>query len=374
MSSEKRRIRVLHLIDSLDLGGAQTAILAWLQEHDRGRFEIHLASMHGTPKSLFYERVREFKIPVILLSPQRWIPLYFLRLPLTLVVGRYDIVHCHLFASNWLGKPLARFFGVPVVVSHDHCNDSFRTGSALVRWIDRCANRLADQIFAVSGSIRDYLMEFEKIPADKIRVVANGLPERLAMKRRDRPVKIVGGAGRLVPQKNFERFLRIARNLQDIDSSYHFMIAGSGPLDQPLRRRAGELGIKIEWLGVMPSLDRFFSSIDLFLLTSDFEGLPMTVLEALQGGVPVAAMAVDGIREEFTDEIELLDPASSDLEIGRRIHALLKDRTELSARMHLGIELVSRRFSARTQIREIEHEYLELLRRKRVKFNETQGI
>ena len=367
MSSEKRRIRVLHLIDSLDLGGAQTAILAWLQEHDRGRFEIHLASMHGTPKSLFYERVREYKIPVILLSPRRWIPLYFLRLPLTLVVGRYDIVHCHLFASNWLGKPLARLLGVPVVVSHDHCNDSFRTGSALVRWIDRCANRLADQIFAVSGSIRDYLMEFEKIPADKIRVVANGLPERLAMKRRDRPVKIVGGAGRLVPQKNFERFLRIARKLQDIDSSYHFMIAGSGPLDQPLRRRAGELGIKIEWLGVLPSLDRFFSSIDLFLLTSDFEGLPMTVLEALQGGVPVAAMAVDGIREEFTDEIELLDPASSDLEIGRRIHALLRDRTELSARMHRGIELVSRRFSARTQIREIEHEYLELLRRKRVK-------
>ena len=370
MSSEKRRIRVLHLIDSLDLGGAQTAILAWLQEHDRGRFEIHLASMHGTPKSLFYERVREFKIPVILLSPQRWIPLYFLRLPLTLVVGRYDIVHCHLFASNWLGKPLARLLGVPVVVSHDHCNDSFRTGFTLVRWIDRCANRLADQIFAVSGSIREYLMKFEKIPADKIRVVANGLPERLAMERREGTAKIVGGAGRLVPQKNFERFLRIARILQDIDSSYQFMIAGNGPLDEPLRRRAGELDIKMEWLGVLPSLDRFYSSIDLFLLTSDFEGLPMTVLEALQRGVPVAAMAVDGIQEQFTDEIELLDPASSDLEIGRRIHALLQDRMELSARMRRGIELVSRRFSARTQIREIEHEYLELLRRKRVKFAE----
>jgi glycosyltransferase involved in cell wall biosynthesis len=368
MSREKRRIRVLHLIDSLDLGGAQTAILAWLQEHDRGRFEIHLASMHGTPKSLFYERVRECKIPVILLSPRRWMPLYFLRLPLTLLVGRYDIVHCHLFASNWLGKPFARFFGVPVVVSHDHCNDSFRTGSALVQWIDRCANRLADQIFAVSGSIREYLMKFEKIPADKIRVVAYGLPERLAMeRRRDSPAKIVGGAGRLVPQKNFERFLRIARILQDIDSAYQFMIAGNGPLDQPLRRRARELDIKMEGLGVLTSLDRFYSSIDLFLLTSDFEGLPMTVLEALQRGVPVAAMAVDGIQEEFTNEIELLDPASSDLEIGRRIHALLQDRMELSARRQRGIELVSRRFSARARIREIEHEYLELLRRKRVK-------
>ncbi len=364
MSRGERRIRVLHLIDSLDLGGAQTALFALLQAHDRSRFEVHLASIHGTPKSLFYERAQDLKIPVILLSPQRWMPLYLFRLPLTLVDGRYDIVHCHLFASNWLGKPLARFFGVPVVVSEDQCNDSFRTESPLVTGIDSFANRFADRIFAVSGSIRDYLIKFENVPADRIRVVPNSLPERLALEPRERSGKVIGGAGRLVPQKNFERFLQIARILKEFDSSYQFMIAGSGPLDQFLRRRAGELGIEVQWLDVQPSLDWFFSSIDLFLLTSDFEGLPMTLLEALQCGVPAAAMAVDGIREEFTDEIALLDPASSDLEIGQRIHALLQDRTELSAQIQRGIDLVFRRFSARTQIRKIEHEYLELLLRK----------
>jgi L-malate glycosyltransferase len=364
MSRATRKIRVLHLIDSLDLGGAQTAILAWLQVHDRGRFEVHLASMHGSSQSLFYARARDLKIPVLLLSPRRWLPLYLLRLPLALAFGRYDIVHCHLFASNWLGKPLARFFGVPVVIAHDHCNDSFRTGSLLVQSIDGFANRFADQIFAVSASIRDYLVKFENVPSDKIRVVLNGIPERPPIDRRDSSTRVIGGAGRLVPQKNFERFLRIAQILQKIDSSYQFIIAGSGPLDQLLRRRASELGIKVEWLGAQPSLDRFFRSIDLFLLTSDFEGLPMTVLEALQCGVPAAAMAVDGLREEFSDEIALLDPTSSDLEIGRRIHALLQDRKELSAQIQRGIELISRRFSARTLISEIEHDYLELLARK----------
>jgi glycosyltransferase involved in cell wall biosynthesis len=364
MSQAPRRIRVLHLIDSLDLGGAQTAILAWLQVHDRGRFEVHLASMHGTPKSLFYPRTRDLKIPVILLSPRRWLPLYLFRLPLELAIGRYDIVHCHLFASNWLGKPLARFFGVPIVVAHDHCNDSLRTGSSLVQWIDGLANRFADQIFAVSASIRDYLVKFEKVPSEKIRVVLNGIPERPRIERPDRSTKLIGGAGRLVPQKNFERFLRIAQILQKIDSTYQFVIAGSGPLDQLLRKKASELGVKVEWLGEQPSLDQFFHSIDLFLLTSDFEGLPMTLLEALQGGVPTAAMAIDGIREEFRDEIALLDPTSNDLEIGRRIHVLLQDRKELSAQIQRGIELVSRRFSARTLIGEIEHDYLELLARK----------
>ncbi len=365
MSSDEKRVRVLHLIDSLDLGGAQTALFAWLEAHDRNRFEVHLASMHGTPKSLFYERARSLKIPVILLSPKKWEPSYLLRLPLLLAGGHYEIVHCHLYASNWLGKPLARLFGTPVVVSQDQCNDLFRTSSVLVKWIDSFANQCADRIFAVSGSIREYLIEKENVPAEKIRVIPNGVPERAAVESRDRQAKLIGGAGRLVSQKNFERFLRIARRLQDIDSSYQFVIAGSGPLDQSLRQRAGDLGVKVQWLGVQPSLDRFFRSIDLFLLTSDFEGLPMTLLEALQSGVPAAAMAVDGIREEFTDEIALLDPESSDFEIGQRIDALLQNRAGLSAQIQRGIALISRRFSARNQIREIEHDYLELLLKKK---------
>ena len=176
--------------------------------------------------------------------------------------------------------------------------------------------------------------------------------EKSVMAQSPRPAKVIGGAGRLVPQKNFERFLRIARTLQALDPSYQFMIAGTGPLDQLLRQRAEELGVKIEWLGVQSTLDRFFNSIDLFLLTSDFEGLPMTVLEALQCGIPAAAMAVDGLREEFTNEILLLDPNSSDFEIGRRIHALVQDQTEVWAQVERGRELVAGRFSARAQIRE----------------------
>jgi L-malate glycosyltransferase len=365
MGQGKRKIRVLHLIDSLDLGGAQTLLLAWFQTYDRSQFEIRLAAIHGTRKSLFYQRVGESDIPVILLSPRRWMPFYLFSLPLLLISGRYDVVHCHLFASNWMGKPLARIFGVPVVISHDHCNDSARTGSALVTLLDGVANRFADRIFAVSRGIRDYLMKFENIPREKIRVVRNGIAQGMVTKRGNPPTKVIGGAGRLVPQKNFERFLRIARVLQELDASYRFLIAGSGPLDQLLRRKATELGIKVEWLGAQSSLDQFFRSIDLFLLTSNFEGLPMTVLEALQSGVPAAAMAVDGLREEFTNELALLDPNASDAEIGGRIHALLQDRTELTAQIKRGIEVVSQRFSARTQIREIEREYQDLLKAKK---------
>jgi glycosyltransferase involved in cell wall biosynthesis len=359
------RIRVLHLIDSLEMGGAQTALLAWLTSHDRSRFEVHLASMHGTPKSLFYELAKQLRIPVIFLSPGRFLPIYLFRLPLLMLRGRYEVAHCHLFASNWLGKPLARMLGMPVVISHDQCNDSFRTNSVLVTLIDRLANRCADQIFAVSASVKDYLIRFEKVPSARIRIIPNGLPDRAQSPRTRCFAKVIGGAGRLVPQKNFGRFLRVAKILTEIDSSYRFVIAGSGPLETELKREAAELGVKVEWFGVEPTLDRFFGDIDLYLLTSDFEGLPMTLLEALQHGVPAAAMAVDGIREEFSDEILLLNPSGDDRELGQLIHSALQNQTELAAQIERGKAIVSRRFSARHQIREMEQVYLDLLREKR---------
>jgi L-malate glycosyltransferase len=243
----------------------------------------------------------------------------------------------------------------------DQCNDTIRTRSAVVRVIDRIANRFSDRVIAVSKSIRDYLINYEDVPADRIRVIPNGLPEKAMSSPREFCGKVVGGAGRLVPQKNFERFLRIAHALQQIDAEYEFRIAGAGPLEDSLRRFAKELGLRIEWLAAQTSLERFFGGIDFFLLTSDFEGLPMTVLEALQYGVPAAAMAVDGLKEEFTDEIALLDPASSDSEIAQQIRALLSNDRARIEQVQRGFQVVSTRFSARVQVRAIEEMYLDLL-------------
>jgi glycosyltransferase involved in cell wall biosynthesis len=364
LAGHPRKIRVLHLIDSLELGGAQTVLFALLQSYDRGKFSVRIASMHGNRRSLYCDRARQAKIPVTMLSPFRWLPLYLIRLPLQLALGRYDVLHCHLFASNWLGKPLARMCCVPVIVSHDHCNDRLRIDFAAARLIDRFANLFADRIFTVSPSIRKFLISSERIVPDKIRVMANGVAGDVAENRTHKIGKVIGGAGRLVSQKNFDRFLRIARALQNIDPSYQFVIAGAGPLDGRLRRRANELEVSVDWLGVQSSLERFFARIDLYLLTSDFEGLPMTLLEALQQGIPAAAMAVDGVRETFTDEILLLDPGADDRKIAERMHRILQNADELSGQIERGSRLMSQRFSARARMLEIEEEYLTLLERK----------
>jgi glycosyltransferase involved in cell wall biosynthesis len=355
-------VKVLHLIDSLDLGGAQTVLLGWLENYDRARFRVEIAALHGNRYSLFNDRAATLDVPVHFLSPHKYLPLYVPLLALLLLTRKYDVVHCHLFASNWLGKPVARLLGVPVVISHDHCNDHWRLQRRWVRWVDAVCNGFADRVFAVGETVRDFLVSIEHLPPDRVEVILNGVPDRDAPLRQPATRRRrIGGAGRLVWQKNFERFLLIAQELIRLDPSYEFVIAGSGPQEQMLKSTADRLAVPVQWLGNLPALDKFLSEIDCFLLTSDFEGLPMVLLEALQLEVPVVATAVDGSATYFHEVALMLDPDVQPKDLAWLVHAYLAEEALLQTRAEAGKQLVRANFSAERQIRKIEEQYLELL-------------
>jgi glycosyltransferase involved in cell wall biosynthesis len=358
-----RRIRVLHLIDNLDLGGAQNVLFGMLECFDRSRFEIVLATMHAHRGSIFFGRAQALGVGVVPLSPRRWLPWYFASLPWLLICGRFDIVHCHLYVSNWLGKPLAKLFGVPVVVSHDHCYDRFRFDWPFFAAIDTFANRFADRILVIANSIREELIKIERVPVAKIVLVPNGLPDRPLARHRFNVRKTIGGAGRMVGWKRFDRFLRIAKNLLELDPEYRFILAGSGPDEQALRTLAKEFGISANllWLGATPEMDEFFESINAFLLTSDIEDLPMVLLEAMNYGIPSVAVAVNESRVNLAGEILALDVKDTEAGWARAIHELIMSPEKCLELGNRGHELMRKEYLARDRVRRIEEIYSELL-------------
>jgi glycosyltransferase involved in cell wall biosynthesis len=359
-----RRIRVLHLIDNLDLGGAQTVLFGMLESFDYTRFEIVLAVMHAHPGSIFFGRAAELGVRVVPLSPRRWLPWYLATLPGLLLRGRFDVVHCHLYVSNWLGKPLARLSGVPVVVSHDHCYDRFRFEWPFFMALDAFANAFADRILVIANSIRDELIRIERVPAKKVELVQNGLPDRPMLCRRPNVRKTLGGAGRLVWWKRFDRFLRVGKELLELDSEYFFILAGSGPEEEKLRGLANDLGIaaNLLWLGATPNLDGFFESINAFLLTSEFEEVPMVLLEAMYYGIPSVAVAVNEARAHIADDILALDPQNTELNWAKTIHELIQNPEKCVELGNRGQALMRKEYMARDRVRRIERIYLELLR------------
>ncbi len=133
-------MRVLHVIDSFDLGGAQTALVNLVKYADREKYEIEVACMHG--RGVFWSRFVQLRIPVYSLSPKKWLPIYVPRLVILILSKRYHIVHCHLFGANIIAKSLAALLGVPVRISHDQCNDVGRNKSKTLLWMDTLTNWL----------------------------------------------------------------------------------------------------------------------------------------------------------------------------------------------------------------------------------------
>lgn len=302
-------VRVLHVIDSLDLGGAQTVLANLIGAMDRGRFEVEVAVMHG--RGVFWDDFARLHIPVHSLSPHKWLPLYLLSLVALILSRRPRIVHCHLFGSNWIAKPLASLLGVPVRIAHDHCNDALRYERPLVRWIDTVTSRVSSHICAVSASTRDFLIEHERIDPDRVTLVTNGIDlsrftPAPVKKRSDRFVVL--GVGRLTAQKNFVRFIEVAAELLRRGHAIEFRIAGTGPEESLLRAKVAELGIagSVRFLGHVQDTPALYAGADALLMTSKFEGTPIVLLEAMAMRLPVVAPHLDGIGEVLEDEVDAL--------------------------------------------------------------------
>jgi glycosyltransferase involved in cell wall biosynthesis len=299
------------------------------------------------------------------LSPYRWLPLYLFSLPLLLWRKRFDVVQCHLMASNWLGKPLAKLFRVPLVISHDHSHE-FRFAWPLAVGLDRWTNSFADRVFVISKPLLEKLRTVERIPEGKLIYLPNGVAVAQSQTRRSAcRQRRIGAAGRLVDWKNFDRFLRLAQQLALIDNQYRFLIAGDGPELVSLRRLANQLGIrdKLTWRGTLPSLAPFFEDIDLFVLTSDWEELPMVVLEAFAAEVPTAIVCVNPVRLARHREALCLDPETDEVVWASKIDALLGQPDRLAEIARNARTLVERQFSAQAQVKAMEKIYEDALTR-----------
>lgn len=345
MAAEKSFVkRVLHIIDSLHLGGAQEVVLN-LATCGSSRFRHEVATLHG--HGIYWDRLKKAGIKVHSLSPHKFLPAYLASIPWRILADKPDILHCHLIPSNIIAKPLGALLGVPVIINHDHTNDPHRIDNKILLALDKSTNHFAHHIIAVAAACRDFLISHESIPPEKISLVPNAIDLRRfspgkasrddARAQLGLPAgsRIVAGVGRLNPQKNFALFLDIAAQLAPRFPDLHFLLAGDGPEEQMLREKASALGIanRVTFSGYVADTRLVYLAADVLLMPSRYEGLPMTLLEAMAMGLPVVASKLDGIAEVISDGAEGFLVSSDDAALFvERTAALLAD-AELSSRI-----------------------------------------
>jgi len=382
--------RVLHVIDLLGTGGAQEVVCQLIKYSRRQFFQPEVLTLFGFGH--YWEILRGLGVPVYSLLPyDKRIYNYFGGLQAHLLSRfflffskkSYDLVHAHLLWSIMVATPMAALFGVPVRVNHEQVYDFARhsRGREFIvynRWLRHLSNRLSHHIIAGSNSIRNYLCEVEKVPSSKVSLIYNGVDlEQLDPQMTDRErtkwrqtwgipkdALVVGGIGRLDPQKNFPMFLEVAAEVSARFPQAFFVIAGDGQERTFLEGKSRELGIaeKVRFLGFVKELRELYLAMDVLLFPSLFEGTPLTIFGALAVGLPVVASRVDGIAETLRDRKDavLVPPTDKELFV-EQVSLLLEDRKLARNLAHTGRETVYGSYSAEAMVRQVEEIYLQLL-------------
>jgi glycosyltransferase involved in cell wall biosynthesis len=307
MSGSRRRLRVLSVLDSpTDQGGAERFAIGLATRLPRDRFEPWVCSTRFA-RSEVSEELADAGVGNISLGRTGKLDVHRLgALAMLLKLRRFDVVHAHMFGSNVWGTVMGRACGVPVVIAHEH-NWSY-SGEPLRRMIDRhVIGRYATRFVTVSESNRRRMIELEGIPADKVLVLPTAyIPHRVTQPTDIRAelglpadTRVIGVAARLRVEKAHEVMITAVAEIVTRFPDAHLVIAGDGPRRQALEAQVASMGLtgNVHFLGERRDVTRILETVDVGALSSDWEGMPLFVLECMATGTPVVATNVGGLPE-----------------------------------------------------------------------------
>ncbi len=378
------RHRIAHVITRLELGGAQQNTLYSTAHHDRARFDVSLIAGAGGILDDEARRIPDAHVDIVPwlshpVSPARDFRALF-RLRRWLSERRIELVHTHSSKTGILGRFAARLAGVPAIVHTVH-GWSFNTTQsaakrAIYRELERHAARWTDRLVVVAAADRDKGLAHGIGHPESYTILRSGIDSR-AYERppggRDAARArlgygpehvVVGTVACLKPQKAPLDFVRAAAIAHAREPRLRFVVAGDGEQRSAMERLIAErgLGDVVQLLGWRQDVAELLQALDVFLLTSVFEGLPRSVLQAMAAGVPVVATAVDGTPEVVRDgETGLLVPPRQPERAAERVLEILSDPALRNRCIAGARRVLTSEFDIRRMVRELDRLYLELL-------------
>jgi glycosyltransferase involved in cell wall biosynthesis len=322
--------RILHVSDSLQMGGAERVLIGLAAGLvDRGA-RVTVACSVGGPLEVEAQRAGvDVRVLGHSLVKRRFDAAFASALTRLILNEPPDLVHTHMYASSVAATLALQQTRIPLVV-HEHSEAGWRDSEA--RSTAAEAYRRSAAVIAVSSAIRRRLVEVDGVPSAKIHVIHNALPRLPAratavggLPRPDGP--LVGVIARLQPEKGVAVFLRAAKRLAQNVSDAGFVVVGDGPQRGMLERLAADLGVAVTFLGFRPDGPALIGELDLLVIPSLSEGTPLVLLEGAAAGVPVVATTVGGIPEQVSDGIEgLLVPPGDNRTLADACRRILADR------------------------------------------------
>jgi glycosyltransferase involved in cell wall biosynthesis len=361
------KIRVLHITNSLNYGGLERVVIDICRHLDPIEFEPMVACLKWKgPQSKLLE---DIGIPVFQLKKEgSKLAKYSTFLVLRKIIREYkiDVIHTHN-TGPLLEAMLARVmsFSFPQIIHTDHTRARWPDKKRYM-WFERIASKYVHSMIAVSIEGKEKLVQFEHIAGNRIEIVDNGIPvddfqvnttvaaELKKELNLDTFRYVIGLCVVLRKQKGIVHLLNALPDIIKACPDLVCVIGGGGPEKEELERHAAalHLGNNIRFIGPRDDVGKVLSLFDIYILPSEWEGLPLSLLEAMAAQRCIVATAVGGVPKALENGgCGVLVPPGNPTALSEAVIGLLESsekRKQLAAEAY---RCVSEKYSATVMAR-----------------------
>jgi L-malate glycosyltransferase len=308
-------LKVIEIIGTLKIGGAENQVVQLLNGWDPARVEKYLVCFSSMDTSFGHAigpDVKGFQI-----SLPKWGQIgCIMKLAGLFKKIRPHVVQSHMFHTNLYSALASRIAGVPVFITTEHGKNLWK--NPLHHFIERrIISPLSTLRVAVSDDIRDIRVRTNDVPPHKVLVMPPcvSIPEK-ACDYRDNQFLRIGAVGRMVKAKDYPVLLHAFARAMEAGVRAELVFVGDGPEKSDLEELAKNLCISdsIIFSGYQANVEDWMREFDLVVFSSIREGIPVAMLEAMALGIPVACTRVGGIPEVIRHGIDglLVEPGRPD--------------------------------------------------------------
>jgi len=366
-----KKIKILHLVSTLDIGGVQKQIVEVIKRLEGEKFSNYVGSFSS---GFLVEALKKINIPsVIFRRDFRFDPFLPFRIALYLKKEKVDILHTYLFTANTWGRLGGIIARTPVIVASER--NAIPWKNSLHIFLDSILSLFTSRIVACSSAIRELNLRKGFIKEEKISVIYNGVdtekfkPGKKKKSRKELALPenalIIGSAGRLHWCKGYRFLLEAVNSLKNTYPHLYLMLVGEGEERKNLEKLVERLDLRerVIFTGEVEEVLPFIQSWDVGVFPSLHEGFGISIAETMACGIPVIASRTGGIPE-VVGKAGIMVERGNSCQLAKAIEKLIGSPSLRETLGKEGRKRIEKYFSISRTVNEWGNLYIEVYRRK----------
>ncbi|MGI0107065.1 glycosyltransferase [Salinimicrobium sp. WS361] len=365
------KTKVLHIIKSLGRGGAEMLLPETLKLHDKEIHEFHY--IYFLPwKDQMVRAIKGAGGIVTCLDAKDNIRLLlqYRRIISYCKEHKIDLIHCHLPWAGFVGRVVHKKTRIPMLYTEHNMQERYHITTRNINKLSFNSQSLALGVSQdVTNSIKKNInpkipvhtllngvntISFQRSEHSKIRSEL-GIPQNAV---------VIGNVAVFRFQKRLVEWLQVINNLREKNSNVFGIVVGAGPLEEEIKREWKDLELEniVFFPGLKTDVKPYFEIMDIFMMTSSFEGLPIALLEAMSMECAVVATDAGGIKEVIRNEKDGLTRKVDEWQkLSDLCQILIDDPAQLEVYKKAARDRVVKNFSLKRMVDELEVIYSDLV-------------